>query len=112
MKENVKLKRAISSVLPAKSEKDSAVCLKEGCTNTDIIFQTDAQEVHEGRREEMSYKNAGHHTRNMDSLSSLAWAVTMWQEAVNMMTGIREKTGFNEIVPQLEGKFLLPQQKH
>lgn len=62
----MKLKRAISSVLFAKSEKDIAVCLKEGCTNTDTLLQTDAQEVHEGRSE-MSYRNAGHRTGNMDS---------------------------------------------
>lgn len=49
----------------AKSEKDLAVCLKEGCTNTDTIFQTDAQEMHGGRRDEMSYRNASHHTGNI-----------------------------------------------
>lgn len=63
----MKLKRAISSVLFATSEKDIAVCLKEGCTNTDTLLQTDAQEVHEGRRSEMSYRNGGHRTGNMDS---------------------------------------------
>lgn len=63
----MRLKRAISSVLSAKSEKDIAVCLKEGCTNTDTLFQIDAQVVHDGRRSEMSYRNAGHHTGNMDS---------------------------------------------
>lgn len=67
IKENMKLKRALSSVLSAKSEKDIAVCLKEGCTNTDTIFQTDAQEVHEGRRDDMSNRSASHHTGNMDS---------------------------------------------
>lgn len=67
IEEHMKLKRAISSVLSAKSEKDRAVCLKEGCTNTYIIFQTDAQEVHEGRRDEILYRNASYHTGNMDS---------------------------------------------
>lgn len=33
----MRLKRAISSVLSAKSEKDIAVCLEEGCTNTDTL---------------------------------------------------------------------------
>lgn len=37
IKENMRLKRAISSVLSAKSEKDIAVCLEEGCTNTDTL---------------------------------------------------------------------------
>lgn len=61
----MELKRAISSVLAAESEKDIAVCLKEGCANTDSTFQTEAQEVHEGRRDEMSYRNASHHTGNI-----------------------------------------------
>lgn len=66
-KREYEVERAISSVLPAKSEKDIAVRLKEACTNTDTIFQTDAQEVHEGRRDKMSYRNSGHHTGNTDS---------------------------------------------
>lgn len=66
-KREYEAERAISSVLPAKSEKGIAVCLKEACTNSDTIFQTDAQEVHERRRDEISYRNAGHHRGNMDS---------------------------------------------
>lgn len=91
----------------AKSEENIVTCLKEGCTNTDTIFQTDAQELHGVRkRDGMVQRDAGHHTGIWTARAVLPGCYQVAGDCVYCECD-QGKKGLNEKEPQLEDVSLL-----